>query len=466
MQAVCATGNVEGLIESHLVLVEGDRFRLPGLVREYAAARLAERPAEQRRVLLERHARYYAGLARSRADEPDPAGLEIESANLRAALEHAAAARDGSLLVNLVLSRLGQWLHTGRRRQADRWVRAAKKLATSDYERAQLLLTVGNRALARADLSRAEPALAEAHQAASRFGEGELTARTLAARSVAARAGGRHQQALDLIEKALQEARDAGAWAMVVRLGNERGELLDETGHPDAAHSLFESFRAWSQVEQATSNLAVALVNLAVVAAGQNDPERASQLLAEAAAAATSGPSVPLRADVLAGTGLVQLRLGCPDAAGTALRAALPLMYASGRLISLPDAVSLLGAVALAEGDRRSAVRLLATGRAWRQQRGLAVVGRLTREVLAATLLELERAGPGEHDALDDEQGAAVPFAALDVLGSPAAWGAGRPFVPYSGQSVQILDSRAGPPVLGNRITLPEQHGLAADSSP
>ncbi len=329
--------------------------------------------------------------------------------------------------------------------------------ATSEHERAQLLLVVGNLALVGADLERAGPALAEAHRAARNVGEGELTARTLAARSVAARYAGRHRQALGLLEEALQVARDAGAWAMVVRLGNERGELLDETGHPDAAESLFESFRAWSQVEQATSNLAVALVNLAAVAAGQDDPDRAADLLAEAVAAAGSGQSVPLRADVLAGTGLVQLKLGCPDAAGTALRAAVPLMHVSGQLITLPDTVSLLGAVALAEGDRRSAVRLLATGEAWRRSRGLAVVGRLTREVLAGTRRELERSGPGEHDAADRAAGAAVPFAAPAGLGLPARWR--TPDVSHIPDD--LFGSRTS-----RSITLPEEPGLAADSRP
>ncbi|GLY13429.1 winged helix-turn-helix domain-containing protein [Kineosporia rhizophila] len=492
LEAVCETppgralDELERLIDHSLVLADGSgRFSMLATVREYAAGLLAARPPEQRRSVLDRHARYFADLARRLADEPgrNPDSplrreLEAESANFHAALEHATSARDGSLLVSLVLSLLGHWFYTGRLRQADRWVEAAQEAAPSGPDRAQLLLAVGNRALVGADLARAEPALVQAHQAAASAGAGELTARTLAARSVAARYAGRHQQALGLVEQALQEARDAGAWAMVVRLGNERGELLDETGHPDAAESLFESFRAWSQVEQATSNLAVALVNLAAVAAGQNDPARAADLLAEAAAAATAGQSVPLRADVLAGTGLVQLRLGCPDAAGAALRAALPMMHAAGQLITLPDAVSLLGAAALAQGDRRSAVRLLATGRAWREARGLAVVGRLTREVLAATHEELERTGPGEHDAADEAAGSAVPFAVLWGLGAPANWGtawldgsggAGRApflrqrFVPHSGHDVQIAEGRNA---LGSWITLPEGQELAADSSP
>ncbi|GAA3604058.1 hypothetical protein GCM10022223_19650 [Kineosporia mesophila] len=487
MEAVCEAGalaELDRLVDHSLVLADGSgRFGMLATIREYATEMLAARPPEQRRSVSDRHARYFAGLARQAADEPgrnpdSPVllALESEAANLTAALEHAATARDGSLLVGLVLSLLGHWFYTGRLRQADHWVEAARDAATSEHERARLLLMVGNLALVGADLERAQPALNGAYQAARAIDDGELTARTLAARSVAARYCGLPAHALTLVEEALLAARRAGAWALVVRLGNEHGELLDETGHPDAAESLFESFRAWSQVEQASSNLAVALVNLAAVAADQDDAVRASDLLTEAAAAAGGGQSVPLRADVLAGTGLVQLRLGGPDAAGTALRAALPLMYEAGQLLTLPDTVSLLGAVALAQGERRAAVRLLATGRAWRQTRGLAVVGRLTREVLAATEAELERTGPGRHDLVDTETGAAVPFAVLTGLGAPASWGTawvrGEPFdeprfVPPVGPVVQIPEPGApAPRILHQRMTLPDDEELAADSSP
>ncbi|GAB6899408.1 BTAD domain-containing putative transcriptional regulator [Kineosporia succinea] len=475
MEGVCENGSLgelERLVDHSLVLADGSgRFGMLATIREYAHGLLAARPPEPRRAVLDRHARWFADLARLAADDPgrnpDSAvlrALETESANLTAALEHAWSARDGSLLVSLVLSLLGHWFYTGRLRRADHWVQAAREAATSEHERAQLLLVAGNLALVGADLERAVPALTGAHQAAHAVGEGELTARTLAARSVAARYSGQPVTALELVEQALTAAREAGAWALVVRLGNERGELLDETGHPAAAESLFESFRAWSQVEQASSNLAVALVNLAAVAAGQDDVARASDLLAEAAAAAAAGQSVPLRADVLAGTGLVQLRLECPDAAGAALRAALPLMYESGQLLTLADTVSLLGAVALAQGERRAAVRLLATGRAWRESRGLAVVGRLTREVLAEAEADLERSGPGEHDARDRAAGAAVPFAQLSGLGAPAAWGSvwmtGHPdSVSHAGHVVQIPES-------GVLMTLPGGEHLAADSRP
>ncbi len=294
MEAVCEGGTLDELdqlVDHSLVLADGSgRFSLLATIREYAHLLLTARAPEQHRAVLDRHAHYFAELARRPTDEPgrnpdSPIRLELEaeSANLTAALEHAAASRNGSLLVSLVLSLLGHWFHTGRLGQADRWVEAAKAAAPSGSERAQLLLVAGNLALVGADLRRARPTLDEAHRAAVEVGDGELTARTLAARSVVARYSGRAAQALTLVEEALLTARRAGAWALVVRLGNERGELLDETGHPDAAESLFESFRAWSQVEQATSNLAVARVNLAAVAAGQNEPVRATDLLAEAA---------------------------------------------------------------------------------------------------------------------------------------------------------------------------------------
>lgn len=446
---------------------------LPGL-RPGAAELLAAGPSDRYRSLRERHATFFARLVAPSTHCPDPADtplrraeLEPEAAEVEAALRHAAGTRNGRLLIRLVNDLLGHWYATGRAQRADHWLEAACA-AGSPAERAQLLLLAGRLTLIGADLDRAGLALVGAIEAAEAAGDDGLRAHGLALRSVAARFTGHPDQALALTEQAVQAARRAGAWGLVVRLGNERGELLDETGQSAAAESLFESFRAWSQVERSPGNQAVALVNLAGVVPAA---DRAAELLAEAAAVVGGTGSMLLRADVLAGSGAIHLRLGQTEAAVTALRAAVALMHRGGHLITLPDTVSLLGAAALAEGDRRAAVRLLATGHAWRRARRLVVVGRTTRQVLAEAERDLRRGGAGPHDAADRAAAAAVPFAQVSgILDGRYRTGPAverqRPRSSFTGRSRTVTETVATIPRPGGRVTLPEGGAVAADSGP
>jgi len=503
------------LTRTGLVVPAGpQRYALPSAVRQCASDLLRTRPPEQRRIVVERHAGFFATLVApdghpvlQRSCPARRPELEPEAVELEAALQHADLSQDGRLLGRLVHGLLGHWYATGQLRQADHWLDVARRNSPDPTRRAQLMLHAGRLTLMSADLERAVPALTAAEQAAEAAGEDDLHARCLALRSVAARYGGRPDQALELIEQALLAARAGGAWALVVRLGNEHGVLLDETGHPRAAESLFESFRAWSQVERSPGNQAVALVNLATVA---TRPERARELLAEAATAARSAPSATLRAGVLAGSGAVHLRLGQTEAAGTALRTAAALMRSTGQMLTLPDTISLLGAVAAAEGRQPAATRLSAVGRAWRQARGLAAVGRLTRELLA-TDAAVDRAVDAAVDAPargapDPGEAAAqaVPFADLGALDLPALCGHDwptvgadlmtnpmpvAPFNPVDGRRriVPVLDRRRSRPSYsghsilipdpdpvvtvrssrsGGRVALPQGEGVAADSGP
>ncbi len=456
---------LEGLVDRSLVVADGSgRFSMLGTVREYAAQRLAGRPDGRLDQLRRRHAEHFARRARALADDPgnDPDStargwLEAEAANLTAALEHAAAAGAGELLAGLVGDLLDHWFHSGRIRQAERWMGAADAATLHPRERAHLLLSAGNLALVDGDLRRALPVLAGAQQAAGSVGDGELLARTLAARAVAVRYSGRPEQALDLIEQALHEARAVAAGSLVIRLDNERGELLDEIGHPEQAEPLFEAFRAWAQQEGVASNLAVALVNLAGLAVQAGDVGRAEALLVEALAAAGTAASAPIRGDLLAATGLLQLCLGRPAEAGAALRQAAPLTHAAGQFLTLPDTVSLLGAVALAEGDDRTAERLLAAGQAWREARGLAVVGRLARRTIGAAVSALATAGAADQvaAAADRALGAGTPFGSLAAVARLA--GPDRPW---------LADVRTTAPRPGRTARRPGPGSTPAGRSP
>ncbi len=374
-----------------------------------------------------------------------------ESANLEAALSHAARQADGTLLARLMTGLLDHWFYSGRIDQADRWIRMTDATRLDPAARAHLLLSAGNLALVSGDLSRAGPMLADAHAAAVAADDPGLTARTLAAGSVVARHQGRPGDALRLVDQALDAAQATGAAALTIRLGNERGELLDEIGRPGLAEPLFAAFRNWSRSEQATSNEALAIANLALLATEREDPDQARRLVSEALDAVARGDSVPLRGDVLHIAGLVQLRLSDPARASQALRAAAPLMSAAGQLLTLPDTVALLAVASLDLGHPVTAARLFGVSESWRTARGLAIAGRQARAEIARAKRQL--AGRLRDPASREREtaaGAIVPFADLARIAHAVEW-----------NGIWIADLRTRP-----GQALPSQERLSGSRSP
>ena len=111
-------------------------------------------------------------------------------------------------------------------------------------------------------------------------------------------------------------------------------------------------------------------------------------------------------------------------------------MAAAGQLLSLPDGVSLLGAALLRLGDRAGAARLLAAGDAWRQARGMAIVGLLAERTIIGRDRGSRRAAADARDRGGRELRAdgAVrlarrPAAAGPVAGYPTDAATARPTV-------------------------------------
>ncbi|WP_353479670.1 BTAD domain-containing putative transcriptional regulator [Streptomyces sp. ALI-76-A] len=146
-EAVCGPVALEALaslVDKSLVVAapsgEGGemRYRLLETVAEYAGERLDE---SGRRVAAERaHLTYYRELART----TDPllrgpgqlaavATLERESENLRAALQHAVAARDEQEALCLVLSMAWYWQMRDQRLAARTWSREAQTLGPDPF---------------------------------------------------------------------------------------------------------------------------------------------------------------------------------------------------------------------------------------------------------------------------------------------------------------------------------------------
>jgi hypothetical protein len=158
--------------------------------------------------------------------------------------------------------------------------------------------------------------------------------------------------------------------------------------------------------------------------------------VAAALAAAEAGGSAPVRADVSTACGLALLLIGEPARAGELLQAGIELNHQCGQLVTLPDAVSLLGVARLRCGGQQAAQGLLAAGASWRRRQGLAILGRhasqlitdAEREVglgdgarIGASSRAADSDSPGSGDSIETGAEAfalagAVPFGRTDLL--------------------------------------------------
>jgi hypothetical protein len=114
------------------------------------------------------------------------------------------------------------------------------------------------------------------------------------------------------------------------------------------------------------------------------------------------------------------------DSAVGYLTAAARMLHTSGLLLTLPDAISLLGGALLRSGRTADAARMLAAGAAWRAERALIVVNRAIAQAITdaeTQLIDVRRtAAPAAGTAIDQEaaRGAATPFGVIETLDLPA----------------------------------------------
>ncbi|MFG1998544.1 BTAD domain-containing putative transcriptional regulator [Spirillospora sp. NPDC048911] len=150
-EAICADGDVRAgeildvlarLVDRSLVvtaLPHGPRYRLLESVAAYALERLGD--AGEERLVRQKHGRFYADLAeRAAAGLRGPEQrrwlerLDAESANLRAALDHAARDGDARLALRLVNAQAWHWYLRGRFGEARRSLDRALAVEGSAHE--------------------------------------------------------------------------------------------------------------------------------------------------------------------------------------------------------------------------------------------------------------------------------------------------------------------------------------------
>jgi hypothetical protein len=141
---------------------------------------------------------------------------------------------------------------------------------------------------------------------------------------------------------------------------------------------------------------------------GTEQGQVARVLAAQAVAAAQQTDSISVRADTLLTAGLIDLRTGRAAEALVRLRAAVRDTHGAGQLMTLPDAVAVLGLALMDTGESVAGAQLLATASAWWRQRSIAPAGRWLRA-------QAQRAEPGLSEA-DRDRGERTPFGSMRGL--------------------------------------------------
>jgi predicted ATPase len=386
------------LVEKSLVAVSGRRrlrYRLLETVRLYAAERLAhsgEASDQARRLAL-----WALALAERQGESLQ---LDAEAANLRAA--HEALAPDEQLRYCIAL--LPFWMRRIDLKEAQQRIAGALEAAPERTElRAEALIAasaIDYRAGAVAhgarhveesleiaqerDARRAQwRALQRLAEHAVAWDDGELAAaqfeqgRTLAhdegfaaaealsiySLGVARWLLGDVAGAEELLTESLAALRAAGAQEMITSPLNIAEARLNDSLPASGQRIVFEETLQPFYEITGEAAIGYVLANQATIARVSGEPERARQLLDEAAAHFASIADARGEASVLVRRGHLELALGSTDSARRAFEAALRMRRALAERRGVGMALSALGLVGIVSGDYDLAARRLGEAR-------------------------------------------------------------------------------------------------------
>jgi non-specific serine/threonine protein kinase len=413
------------------------RYRLLETVREYAAERLADSGEEE--AVQRAHAAYFLALAeelRPRIEGPDGQAvldrLEIEHANLAAALAWTIARSETALALRLAGALWKFWLVHGHLGEGREWLERALALGDDQQPdlRSEVLYGAGNFARAQGDFARAWACGEEMLARSQATGDTLRTAMALFLLGTLAAHEGDRERTLERYEASLALFREIGHTHGIAMMLAYSADVAHERGDHGRATALFEEALALWRARGDEWGVAIALYGLAASARAQGDVARAAGLFqqallryadlrdpkAEAAcvealacvaglsrlpeqAARLFGAAEGLRESV--GAALEPLEREPHEEAAAAARAALDgptfaAAWAAGRALSLDEvvveALAVAGNVAGAVSSRADAPAVLGLTPREREVLRLLVAGRSNPEIGEALFISARTA--------------------------------------------------------------------------
>jgi predicted ATPase/DNA-binding SARP family transcriptional activator len=387
------------------------RYHLLGIVREYAADRLAQSGDSD--AVRRAHLSWYVNFVQQivpRIDRGDggPQALELElnaldaeTANLRVALEFARQSAD-TIAALQIAGPLGHYAYLrGHYHEVRQWMDAAVTGRGTEVPaglRAQALLGSGRLALLQCDYVPAVRRLEAALRLYREMNDQQGISATLQVLGSVAREQGRYARAMELHAESLSAAETVGDRWAIARAHGHLGLVLWLQREYEQATSECELALAISRELAAGEEIAWLQISLGAIARYQGEVTRSADLLADSRALAEQLGFREAIAWSLEQQGLLAIDRADPAAAGL-LRRSLDIHHElrdRWRTCSLLDD---LAAVALATGQVAEAASLLGSAEALRKAIGTVVPPcerALRDQTVAGTSAALGEAGFGE----------------------------------------------------------------------
>jgi predicted ATPase/DNA-binding SARP family transcriptional activator len=387
------------------------RYYLLGIVREYAAERLAQSADSD--AVRRAHLSWYVDFVQQivpRIDRGDggPQALELEldavdaeTANLRVALEFAR--QTGETIAALqIAGPLGHYAYLrGHYHEVRQWMDAAVTGRGTEVPaglRAQALLGSGRLALLQCDYVPAVRRLEAALRLYREIDDQQGISATLQVLGSVAREQGRYARAMELNAESLSAAETVGDRWAIARAHGQIGFVLWLQREYEQATSECELALAMSRELAHGEEIAWSQISLGAIARYQGEAARSAALLADSRALAEQLGFREAIAWSLEQQGLLAIDRADPGAADL-LRRSLAIHHQlrdRWRTCSLLDD---LAAVALAKGQAAEAAALLGTAEALRKAIGTVVPPcerALRDQTMAATSAALGEAAFGD----------------------------------------------------------------------
>jgi len=329
-------------------------------IREYALERLAASGEEE--TILRQHATFFLALAEKAFTKMFSAEqstwynrLEVEHANLRAALRWTLERQEAEMGLRLVsvlyrFWRLRNHAHEGRGWLAQVLSQPGAMARTA--VRARALTGAGFLAFAQGDFPEAQRLLEESISIGREVGAAgkRYLARALAALAHVRLSQGNPGDTRELARESLQLSQEVGeAWDTALAL-HHLGKATGELGDPLAARALLEESAALFRIAGDRQVLVLPIDTLGLVALQQGDYVGARAQFEEALLIAQETGAEQYHADALAHLGTVALRMGGSQQSASLYQQSLALNRVlgnregiAGDLAGLAEVASLLG---------------------------------------------------------------------------------------------------------------------------